>query len=96
MPRLEVRKPSEVPSPSRSSRAVQEQQRLYEAFIRDVDGNVGELQPSAGEQLRSIKVRLRRAATRVGSEIEIWDADGKVYFKTAARRGRPRKRDAGA
>ncbi len=93
MPRLEVRRPNEVPTPSRSSRAVQEQQRLYEGFIRDVDGNVGELQLGAGEQVRSVKVRLRRAATRLGSEIEIWDADGRVYFKTAAKRGRPRKRD---
>jgi hypothetical protein len=93
MPRLEIRKPNEVPAPSRSSRAVQEQQQVYESFIREIDGNVGELQLSPDENMRSVKVRLRRAATRVGSEIEIWDADGRVYFRatTARRRGRPPK-----
>ena len=91
MPKLEIRRPSEVPVPSRSPRAVQEQQRLYEGFIRGIDGNVGELEPSADENLRSIKVRLRRAATRLGMPVDIWDADDKVYFKTSVRRGRPRK-----
>jgi hypothetical protein len=93
MPRLQVRKASEVPSPSRSSRAVQEQQRLYEGFIREVGSDVGELALAPGEQVRGVKVRLRRASTRVGSPIEIWDVDGKVYFKTEnqRRRGRPRK-----
>jgi hypothetical protein len=93
MPKLEVRKASEVPLPSRSSRAVQELQRLYEGFIREVGPDVGELALSPGEQVRGVKVRLRRASTRVGSPIEIWDVDGKVYFKTEnqRRRGRPRK-----
>ena len=86
MPRLEIRKPNEVPAPSRSSRAVQEQQQVYESFIREIDGNVGELQLSPDENMRSVKVRLRRAATRVGSEIEIWDADGRVYFRATTTR----------
>ena len=93
MPKLEVRKASEVPSPSRSSRAVQEQQRMYEGFIREVGAEVGELSLAPGEQVRGIKVRLRRASTRVGAPIEIWDVDGKVYFRAEnqRRRGRPRK-----
>jgi len=93
MPKLEVRKASEVPSPSRSSRVVQELQRLYEGFIREVGSDVGELALSPGEQVRGVKVRLRRASTRVGSQIEIWDVDGKVSFRTESqrRRGRPRK-----
>lgn len=93
MPKLEVRKASEVPSPSRSSRAVQEQQRMYEGFIHEVGGDVGELALAAGEQVRGVKVRLRRASTRVGSPIEIWDVEGKVYFRAEnqRRRGRPRK-----
>jgi len=86
MPNLAVRKPSEVPAPSRSSRTVREQQTLYETFIAQVDGNVGELELSPSEQIRSVKVRLRRAATRIGTNLEIWDANGKVYFKTETRR----------
>ena len=91
MPKLAVRKQNEVPAPNRSSPAVREKQQMYEGYIRQLDGNVGELELAQSEQLRSIKVRLRRAATRLGSALEIWDADGKVYFKAAARRGRPRR-----
>ncbi len=91
MPKLVVRKPNEVPAPSHTSRAVLEQQRLYESFIQSLDGNVGELESSEGETLRTIKLRVRRAATRLALELEIWDADDKVYFKTVTRRRRPRK-----
>ena len=96
MPKLEVRKASEVPSPSRSSRVVQEQQRLYEGFIQQVGSDVGELDLSPGEQVRGVKVRLRRASTRIGASIEIWDVEGKVYFRAEnqRRRGRPRKTNA--
>jgi hypothetical protein len=90
LPKFEVRKPTDVPVPSRASRAIREQQQQYEEFIRNIDGNVGELELMPNEQIRGVKVRLRRAATRLGTEIEIWDADGRVYFRTAtARRRRP-------
>ena len=93
MPKLELRKPDEVPAPLRASKAVQEQQRLYEGFIKQLNGNVGELELDPGDQVRSVKVRLRRAATRLGSQLEIWDANGRVYFRTETtrRRGRPPK-----
>ena len=95
MPNFVLRKPEEVPAPTRASRAIREQQSLYEGFIRSVDGNVGELELSDDEQLRSTKVRLRRAATRLGVELEIWDADNRVYFRRGQRkRGRPRKNSA--
>jgi hypothetical protein len=68
------------------------QQRLYESFVQQVAaGEAGELELTSGESARSVKVRLRRAASRVGAEVQIWDADGKVYFMRGARRGRPRK-----
>jgi hypothetical protein len=89
MPRLAVRKATEVPTPSRVSRAVREQQEIYEGFIREINSNVGELELRTDEQPRSVKVRLRRAATRLGRELEIWDANGKVYFKATTKRGRP-------
>jgi hypothetical protein len=89
MPRLQIRKPEDVPVPSRASRAVQEQQRMYEGFIREVGaGDVGELELGQGDQIRSVKVRLRRAASRIGVDLEIWDANQKVYFRSATRRGR--------
>ena len=94
MPTLQVKKQNEVPAAYRTSRAVREQQLAYEAFIRNVNGdNVGELELDPDEEIRSTKVRLRRAASRIGVNIDTWDADGKVYFKTAEakRRGRPRK-----
>ena len=91
MPTLRVRSMNDVPSPSRSPKAVQEVQRRYEGYIREIDGNVGELELTSDEQIRSVKVRLRRAATRLGADVEIWDADGRVYFTAATKRGRPRK-----
>ncbi len=93
MPTLTARKVSDVPAPLRASRAVREQQQLYEGFIRQIGGDVGELEPGSGEQIRSLKVRLRRAATRLNAELEIWDANDRVYFRTQAqrRRGRPSK-----
>jgi hypothetical protein len=95
VPKLQVRKPEQVPGPVKASRAVQEQHRLYEGFIRDVGaGRVGELQLESNEPMRSVKVRLRRAASRLGVKLEIWDADSRVYFKPATKRGRS-KRQAG-
>ena len=93
MPKLTVKTAAQVPQPSRVSRAVREQQEQYEGFIKQIGSDVGELELAAGEQVRALKVRLRRASTRLGSQIDIWDADGKVYFATSGpkRRGRPRK-----
>ncbi len=91
MPKLAVRKQDEVPAPNRSPRVVREQQQAYEGFIRQLDGNVGELELAPSENIRGVKVSLRRAGTRLGSALEIWDANDRVYFKAAARRGRPRK-----
>ncbi len=42
---------------------------------------LAELTLDAGESVRSVKLRLRRASTRTGAKLEIWDADGKVYFQ---------------
>ena len=92
MPKLHVRKPNEAPLPSRSSRAVREQQQKYDDFVRRIEtGEVGDLELEAGENVRSVKVRLRRASSRVGVDLDIWDASGHVYFRRVVRRGRPRK-----
>lgn len=93
MPKFEVRSSTDVPPPSRSSRAIRELQAQYEAFLRGINGDAGELQLESSESMRSVKVRLRRAATRLGLDIDIWDANGFVYFKRATRRprGRPAK-----
>ncbi len=91
MPKLTVRSASEVPTPTRSTKAVLEAQRQYDNFIQSINGDVGELVLSEGEQLRGIKVRLRRAASRLSREIEIWDANGHVYFRIVSKRGRPKK-----
>ena len=91
MPTLNVRNLNEVPSPSRGSKAVREEQKRYEEFIQAVGGDVGELELSGEEGLRAVKVRLRRAGTRLGKDLEIWDVNDRVYFKAATKRGRGRK-----
>jgi hypothetical protein len=71
---------------------VREQQQKYDDFVRKVDVNeVGDLELEPGENLRSVKVRLRRASSRIGADIDIWDANGHVYFRRVTRRGRPRR-----
>lgn len=92
MPLLHVRKPNEAPLPSRSSRAVREQQQKYDEFVRRIEVNdVGDLELEPSENVRSVKVRLRRASSRLGTDLDIWDANGHVYFRRVTRRGRPRK-----
>ncbi len=92
MPLLHVRKPSEAPPPSRSSKAVREQQQKYDDFIRGIDtSEVGDLELEPSENVRSVKVRLRRASSRIGIDVDIWDVNGHVYFRRVTRRGRPRR-----
>jgi hypothetical protein len=92
MPLLHVRKPSEAPLPSRSSKAVREQQQKYDDFIRSIDtSEVGDLELEPNENVRSVKVRLRRASSRISADVDIWDANGHVYFRRVTRRGRPRR-----
>jgi hypothetical protein len=92
MPTLSVRKSSEAPPPSRVTKAVRERQLQYENFVKGIGDNVGELEMAEGDKVRSVKVSLRRAATRTGIAIDMWDANDRVYFKRAApKRGRPKK-----
>jgi len=92
MPVLHLRKPNEAPLPSRSSRAVREQQQKYDEFVRRVEvTDVGDLELEPSENVRSVKVRLRRASSRLGIDLDIWDVNGHVYFRRVTRRGRPRK-----
>jgi hypothetical protein len=74
---------------------VREQQQKFDDFVRGVDvSDVGDLELDSGENLRSVKVRLRRASSRLGVDLDIWDANGHVYFKRVTRRGRPRRQQA--
>ncbi len=92
MPTLHVRKPGEAPTPSRSSRAVRELQQKYDDFVKGIDASqIGDLELEPSDNVRSAKVRLRRASSRLGINLNIWDVNGHVYFQHVARRGRPRK-----
>jgi len=92
VPTLHIRKPGEAPTPSRSSRAVRELQQKYDDFVRGIDASqIGDLELEPSDNVRSVKVRLRRASSRLGINLNIWDVNGHVYFQHVARRGRPRK-----
>ena len=94
MPTFHKRTAAEVPQPSRVSRAVREQQQIYDDFIKSAGIDVGELELGPDETIRAIKVRLTRAATRLGTQVQVWDANGRVYFSRTAKRGRPKKASA--
>jgi hypothetical protein len=91
VPTFHKRTAAEVPQPSKTPRAIREQQLQYEDFIKSAGTDVGELELGPDEDVRSTKVRLTRAATRLGTEVQVWDVNGKVYFSRTARRGRPKK-----
>ena len=91
MPTFTVRKPAEVPHNSRVTKAVRDAQLAYEGYVGSIGDQVGELELDASENIRTIKVRLTRAASRLGVSIKAWDANGKVYFQKEVHRGRPRK-----
>lgn len=91
MPTFTKRTAAEVPQPTKVSRAVRERQQAYEDFVKSAGAEVGELELGPDEDIRSTKVRLTRAASRLGTQIQIWDADGKVYFSKTVKRGRPKK-----
>ena len=91
MPTLTVRNIADVPRPNRSPKAVRDAQVEYENFVHSIGNDVGELILARDDQPRSVKVRLRRAGTRLGKDLVIWDAEGKVYFRVEAKRGRPRR-----
>lgn len=91
MPTFHKRTAAEVPSPTRVSRAVRERQQLYEDFIKSAGNDVGELELGPDDDIRSTKVRLTRAASRLGVAVQIWDANDRVYFTKTVKRGRPKK-----
>ena len=92
MPTLHVKSPGEAPKPTTGSRAVRELQAQYDGFLKTIDSSeIGELELESKESIRSTKVRLRRASTRLGIDLNIWDVNGHVYFQHKTRRGRPRK-----
>ena len=94
MPNLTLRKLDEVPrrSGAKGSKAQREQQALYEGFIKQIGDNVGELELGQDEPVRSVRVRLSRAGKRLATDLEIWEADGRVYFKRQEQRRRSRTR----
>ena len=91
MPTFRRRNAAEVPSPVRISRAVREKQLVYEDFIKSAGTDVGELELGPDDDIRSTKVRLTRAASRLGLAVQIWDANDRVYFTKTVKRGRPKK-----
>jgi hypothetical protein len=94
MPTLTIRKAGDVPPSTRVSKAIREKQLVYESFINDIADQVGELELAPTDDMRRVKVSLTRAATRLGTSITTWEANGKVYFRKQAHRGRPRKAKA--
>ncbi len=54
----------------------------YEGFLTKVTkGHVGKLAPSRGETARGLVLRIKRAGTRVGNDVDAWVVDGVAYFR---------------
>lgn len=76
---------SKAPPPPRSSlpAALQARMREFDSFLADLaPGEVGRLEPERDETTRGVSMRLSRASKRTNQPIEVWAADGIVYFKS--------------
>lgn len=84
---LHIRRVGDVPPPLRGSFEARRAQQIYDGFVKEVDrDHVGELTIVGEETIRSVKVRLRRASTRLGRPVEIWDQGERVFFRPEPRR----------
>jgi hypothetical protein len=88
MPILAIVPAAKSEVPAQSSVAAQEPAAApepplpYESFVREVgDHHVGELMLSGRDDMRAIKASIRRAADRLGLELNIWDISGNIYFR---------------
>ena len=60
----------------------QEQMRTYEGYVASLKkAQAGRLAPSPDETTRSVMVRVRRAASRLGRSVEVWSVGETVYFR---------------
>lgn len=74
---------SVAPRFSKTPKKIREVHQLYDGFITMLPAKqVGELELLEGEEVRSVKVNLRRASTRLGRKIDIWDAGSRSVFFT--------------
>jgi hypothetical protein len=56
----------------------------YEDYVASLKkGQAGKLVPTDGEAARALALRVSRAAKRLGRPLEVWTAEGAVYFKLA-------------
>lgn len=64
-----------------ADRAIQEQYNEYVLLARQSAEN-GKLTPDGSETMRSVKMRVRRAASRLNLDtgMKVWDVSGIVYF----------------
>ena len=94
MLKFAYRKPSEVPSYTHTNPDVIELQKTYDGYISamipSAKNMVGVLELDTSESTRSVKIRVRRAATRKGVNVKVWGYKREVFFQVEPRRGRRR------
>lgn len=90
MPKLRALKQFyEAPRPRKVSRRSQNRQLVYDELVMELpEGQVGELEPDAGETTRALKVNLGAAGKRLGIALQVWDDKGLVYFRRGNKNGR--------
>ena len=89
MPTLDILATEVAPVPSKGTNAEQEARSAYEGFIwriNEMDDKVGKLTLEGGERLGSVRMRLSHAARRLNKGLEVWQANGNLYFKVVERK----------
>jgi hypothetical protein len=57
-----------------------------ERFLQQLGGkDVGDIELEPSDNLRRVKLRLRRAASRLGLDLEIWTTSGHLYVRRTSK-----------
>ena len=72
------------PRPSGAPSRKQADMCAYEGYVTSLKkGQAGKLATSPGETTRSVTVRVRKAAARLGRAVDVWSVGDEVYFRQA-------------
>ena len=73
---------AQAPRPLKQSGRLVKRMAEYEGYLNSMKpGKVGKLSPASGETPRGVANRVSRAGKRLGRSVNVWAADGVVYFK---------------
>lgn len=89
--------PGTAPKPARSNGNIARMSE-YDAYVTQVrdSGKIGSIAPEGSDTTRSVAHRITHAGRRLNVNLEVWTANGAVYFQKTDKVRTPRKAKAKA